>query len=626
MGAVAPGACCTMESVVINPVDPADSALSDALERYWGYKSFRPLQREAMDAILAGRDSIVVLPTGGGKSLCFQAPAVVRPGLALVVSPLISLMKDQVDTLVGNGVAAACYNSALAAGEKASVVSGLREGRFRLLYVSPERLVGDGGEGFLNLLSQCQVGFVAIDEAHCISQWGHDFRPEYRQLGRLRSLLPGISLHAYTATATARVRRDIAAQLGLADPVELVGSFDRPNLTYRVLARANLKRQLQDILARHRSQAGIIYCTSRREVDALSAWLREIGVRALPYHAGLADHERSRNQDAFLEEDADLIVATVAFGMGIDRSDVRFVVHAGAPQSLEHYQQESGRAGRDGLEAECLLVYSTADFMKWRLMLERNGELTDASRKLLRDIERYAASVGCRHRHLVTYFGEAYARSECGACDYCLDELETAADPIVIARKVLSCVARVGQRFGVAHVANVLCGKDNDQVTSRRHQELTTFGLLGDAPVPEVRGYIEQLIAHGFLRQTDDAFPVVALTGRGVELMKNPGSQPDLVLARQRRRVKDRVPKRSRIESESWEDVDRDLFDRLRAVRLEIARARGVPPYVIFHDTTLREMARLRPRTLDDLHGIRGVGARKADDLGETFLAAIRGS
>jgi ATP-dependent DNA helicase RecQ len=602
------------------------SSLSEALERYWGYTSFRPLQREAMNAILSDRDSVVVLPTGGGKSLCFQAPAVVRDGLAVVVSPLISLMKDQVDTLVGNGVPAACYNSSLGSDRKSTVLSGLREGRFRLLNVSPERLVGDGGETFINLLAGCAVRFVAIDEAHCISQWGHDFRPEYRQLGRLKTLLPGISLHAYTATATARVRRDIAAQLGLVEPLELVGSFDRPNLLYRVLARANLKQQLLDILSRHRGQAGIIYCTSRREVDALSAWLKGHGVRALPYHAGLLDEERSRHQDAFLEEEADVVVATVAFGMGIDRSDVRFVVHAGAPQSLEHYQQESGRAGRDGLEAECVLIYSTADFMKWRLMLERNGELTDGSRKLLRDMERYAASVGCRHRHLVGYFGETYGRAECSACDYCLDELETVPDPVVVARKVLSCVARVGQRFGVAHVASVLCGSDTEQVTSRGHHRLTTYGLLKDAPSPEVRGYIEQLIAHGFLRQTDDAFPVVALTERGVELMKNPASQPDLALARQRRPIKGRVQKRSRIESESWQDVDRDLFERLRSVRLEIARARGVPPYVIFHDTTLREMARIRPKTVEELHGIRGIGAKKAEDLGETFLAAIRES
>jgi ATP-dependent DNA helicase RecQ len=612
-----------VEDIVSEGAVPA-AALAGALERFWGYTSFRPLQREAMAAILDGRDSVVVLPTGGGKSLCFQAPAVVRPGLALIVSPLISLMKDQVDTLTGNGVAAACYNSSLGADQKSAISAGVREGRYRLLYVSPERLVGEGADAFLRLLSSTSVSFVAVDEAHCISQWGHDFRPEYRQLGRLRQMFPGVSLHAYTATATARVRKDIAAQLGLVAPVELVGSFDRPNLVYRVLARATLKRQLLDILGRHRGQAGIIYCSSRREVDALAAWLHEGGVRARPYHAGLPDAERSRNQEAFLEEDADVVVATVAFGMGIDRSDVRFVVHAGAPQSLEHYQQESGRAGRDGLEAECVLIASSADFMKWRLMLERNGELTEGTRRLLRDMERYAASVGCRHRHLAAYFGDRYEPADCGACDYCLGELEPAAEPIVVARKILSCVARVGQRFGIAHVTNVLCGSTSEQVTARRHQELSTFGLLQEATSAEVKGYIEQLIAHDLLRQTDDEFPVLALTAKGVALLKDPESQPALALARQRRPVKDRPAPRARVETESWQDVDRDLFERLRAVRLAIARSRGVPPYVIFHDTTLRDMARQRPATPEALRGVYGVGARKAEDLGEVFLTAIR--
>jgi ATP-dependent DNA helicase RecQ len=597
--------------------------LQQVLATYWGFTSFRPLQREAMEAILAGRDSVVVLPTGGGKSLCFQAPALVRSRLAVVVSPLISLMKDQVDTLTGNGVPAALYNSTLGADQRASVVAGLREGRYRLLYVSPERIAGEGSDSFLAMLSRCNLGFVAVDEAHCISQWGHDFRPEYRQLGRLRTLFPGVSLHAFTATATARVRRDIVSQLGLRQPLELVGSFDRPNLVYRVLARATLKRQLTDILDRHRGQAGIVYCTSRREVDALAAWLEQSGVRAKPYHAGLTDDERHRNQDAFLEEEADVVVATVAFGMGIDRSDVRFVVHAGAPQSLEHYQQESGRAGRDGLEAECVLIYSAADFLKWRVMLERNGELTEARRSLLRDIERYAASVGCRHRHLVGYFGESYARDDCGACDYCLDELETMPEGIVIARKILSCVARVDQRFGAAHVTNVLRGGETEQVTARGHHRLSTFGLLKESSVAEVRGYIEQLLAHGLLRQAGDEYPVLALTERGIALLKDAGAVPDLSLARQRRPTKDRVPKRARVEAESWHDVDRDLFDRLRALRLEIARARGVPPYVIFHDTTLRDMARLKPTTLDALRQVYGVGDRKASDLGEAFLAVI---
>jgi ATP-dependent DNA helicase RecQ len=576
-----------------------------------------------MEAILSNRDSLVVLPTGGGKSLCFQAPALVCQGLAIIVSPLISLMKDQVDTLVGNGVPAALYNSTLTPDEKAAVSAGLQQNRYRLLYVSPERLAGEGSGGFLDMLGRCHVTFVAIDEAHCISQWGHDFRPEYRQLGRLRSIFPGVGLHAYTATATARVRRDIVRQLELEDPAELVGSFDRPNLVYRVLPRANLKRQLMDVLERHPRQAGIVYCTSRREVDALAAWLVETGVRARPYHAGLSDQQRAQNQDAFLEEQADVVVATVAFGMGIDRSDVRFVVHAGAPQSLEHYQQESGRAGRDGLDAECVLIYSAADFLKWRVMLERNGEWTDARQSLLRDMERYAAAVGCRHKHLVGYFGETLDRSDCGACDYCLDELEAVDEPAVVARKILSCVARVEQRFGASHVTNILRGKDTDQVRSRRHDQLSTFGLLAEASVPEIRGYIEQLLAGDLLRQTADKFPVLALTPRGVALLKNAGAVPDLALVRQRRPTKDRLPKRARIEAESWQGVDRDLFERLRELRLRIARDRNVPPYVVFHDTTLREMARLRPRTLAALRTIYGVGERKAADLGEQFLAII---
>ena len=598
--------------------------LREIIARYWGYTTLRPLQHEAMDAVLAGRDSVVVLPTGGGKSLCFQAPALVRPGLALVVSPLISLMKDQVDTLVGNGVPAALFNSSLSTAERTGVVAGLREGRFRLLYVSPERLVGEGSESFLSLLASCHVSFVAVDEAHCISQWGHDFRPEYRQLGRLREALPGISLHAYTATATARVRRDIVSQLGLSDPGELVGSFDRPNLVYRVLARATLKRQLLDALGRHRGEAGIIYCTSRKEVDALAAWLTDNGTRALPYHAGLADAERTRNQDEFLNERVDVIVATVAFGMGIDRSDVRFVVHAGAPRSLEHYQQESGRAGRDGLEAECLLIYSTADFMRWRTMLQTSGELTEGATTLLRQMERYASSVRCRHRHLSEYFGDRYPAESCGACDYCLDELEAVGEPVVVARKILSCVARVGQRFGATHVTNVLRGSAGDQVAARGHDKLSTFGLLDQASVPEIRGYIEQLTSHELLRQTDDAYPVLTLTPRGLQLLKDDASAPGLTLARQRTPQKDRRMPRSRVEIESWKDVDHDLFDRLRAVRLEIARGRGVPPYVIFHDATLRDMARLRPATMSALLGVKGVGARKAEDLGEVFLEAIR--
>jgi len=604
------------------PVAPTESLLA-VLERYWGYTSFRPLQHEAMDAVVQGRDSLLVLPTGGGKSLCFQAPALVREGLALVISPLISLMKDQVDTLVANGVPAACLNSAMAADERAAVTAGLREGRYRLLYVAPERIAGEGGGWFSWLQATCPLSFVAIDEAHCISHWGHDFRPEYRQLGALRAALPHVSFHGYTATATARVRQDIVQQLGLKDALTLVGSFDRPNLLYRVLPRATIKAQILQVLSRHQGEAGIVYCPTRREVDDTAAWLREEGFRARPYHAGLSDQERHANQDAFLNESIDIVAATVAFGMGIDRSDVRFVIHAGAPQSLEHYQQEAGRAGRDGLEAECVLIVSSADFLRWREILNKNGELTDARQALLRDMERYAASVGCRHKRLVGYFGEVYARDDCGACDYCLGELETVADPATLARKILSAVARVGQRFGAAHVGSVLRGHASEQVRTRGHDTLSVFGLLKDASVDEIRGYIDQLIAHGFLQQAGDQYPVLHLTPDGAALLRDAAAAGTLSLARQRKPEKGRAPRRSRVEAESWEGVDRALFEELRALRLRIARERGVPPYVVFHDTTLRELARIKPTTAEALRHVYGVGARKAEDLGAAVLAVI---
>src|SRR5580765_3694484 len=592
--------------------------LPDVLSRYWGYSTFRPLQREAMDAVLAGRDSIVVLPTGGGKSLCFQAPAVMQSGLALVISPLISLMKDQVDTLVGNGVPAALYNSSLTADEKAQVIAGLRQGRYRLLYVSPERLVGDGSESFLNILASCRVGFVAVDEAHCISQWGHDFRPEYRQLGRLRQLLPGVGLHAYTATATARIRQDIAAQLGLNDPVELVGSFDRPNLVYRALPRATLKRQLTEVLARHRREAGIVYCVSRRETEALAEWLTSTGVTALPYHAGLSDAERGRNQDAFLSERADVIVATVAFGMGIDRSNVRFVVHAGAPRSLEHYQQESGRAGRDGLEAECVLISSAADFMRWRLMLQQSGELSDASQRLLRQMERYATGVGCRHRHLAEYFGDDYPKSGCAACDWCLGELERVAEPAVLAQKILSAIARTGQRWGVGHVVSVLRGESSETIASRGHDQLSVFGLLRDVPASELRGYVDQLTQSGFIERTGNQYPTLQISSTGADLLRG---RAECVLYRQPHQPAKR--RKGRVYRDPGGTVDESLFGRLRQLRLELARARGVPPYVIFHDTTLRELAARRPGTLTELLDIPGIGERKAEVYGAAILAVL---
>jgi ATP-dependent DNA helicase RecQ len=337
----------------------------------------------------------------------------------------------------------------------------------------------------------------------------------------------------------------------------------------------------------------------------------------------LSQDVRRRNQEAFSTEQVDLIVATVAFGMGIDRSNVRFVVHAGAPRSLEHYQQESGRAGRDGLEAECVLISSAADFVRWKMMLEQNGELTDAARGLMKQMERYATGVGCRHRHLSSYFGDTYPATDCGACDVCLGELEEVPDPVPVARKILSCVARVGQRFGVLHVTNVLRGQGGEAVVSRGHDQLSTFGLLRDEPVAAVRGYIEQLVGLGLLQLTDDAYPVLSMSASGVALLKDAAAAPGLTLARQKVPVRGQARSRSRIEAESWDHVDRGLFDRLRALRLELARARGVPPYVIFHDATLREMARVRPTSKAALLDVKGVGARKAAELGEAFLTLI---
>jgi ATP-dependent DNA helicase RecQ len=610
-----------------NARTPGASALRDTLHRIWGFSDFRPLQREAMQAILDARDSVVVLPTGGGKSLCFQAPALVDGsgaesgrGAAVVVSPLIALMKDQVDGLRVDGVAAAYLNSSLLPHEREAVIAGIRNRQIRLLYVSPERIVGDAS--LRRLLQATGVRFIAVDEAHCISQWGHDFRPEYRQLGELRSEFPGVSLHAFTATATDRVRRDIVNELRLAEPVVLVGSFDRPNLTYRVLRRANLHLQLTDILARHDQESGIIYCPSRREVENLAEWLDDAGLRAVPYHAGLDDEVRSRHQEMFLDERVDIVVATVAFGMGIDRSNVRFVIHAGAPRSLEHYQQESGRAGRDGLPAECVLIYSGADFVRWKQMLEANGEWNESARNLLRDMERYAAGTRCRHRSLIEYFGQSDDRAACGACDWCLKELDAVADSLTVARKILSCVARVRQTWGSSHVADVLAGRATEKVVSAGHSALSTFGLLKDESQAAIRGYIEQLIGDGHLLREGEPYPVLRLTAAGMSLMRGSGA---CVLYREVAPPKSRKRSRSTLRESFSTTEHSDLFDVLREVRLKIARERGVPPYVIFHDTTLREMAERRPATFADLHEIYGVGAKKAADFGDAFLDAIRG-
>jgi ATP-dependent DNA helicase RecQ len=598
--------------------------LLGVITRHWGFRQLRPLQEQAMRAVLDGRDSLVVLPTGGGKSLCYQAPAVLRGGTTVVVSPLIALMKDQVDGLRACGIAATQLDSTLSPTERFACEYEVRQGDVRLLFVSPERLVQTD---LFRILQQIDVHTFAIDEAHCISHWGHDFRPEYRQLSKLREQFPHAAMHAYTATATKRVREDICTQLALKDPAVLVGNFDRPNLTYRVLPRQDLLKQVQDVLDRHGGEAGIIYCLRRRDVDDLAAALQRKGVRVMSYHAGLTTEQRQVAQEAFAEEQCDVVVATVAFGMGIDRSNVRFVLHAALPKSLEHYQQETGRAGRDGLEAECVLLYSGADVVTFKAILEKSAaenavdpSFLPSAIKHVEDMDRYCRGAICRHRALVGYFGQDYRAESCNACDLCLGDTEEVADALTVAQKILSCVARVKENFGINHVVAVLRGENTENVRKWKHEQLTTYGLLKKYSKAEVRDWIYQLIGQDVLCQAGD-YPVLKLNEASWEVMRGRRRVRLIQLAR---RQKGERPQRSRVDAVSWEGVDRALFETLRQLRRDIAHELGKPPYVIFADTTLRELARMRPTTLERMRTAYGVGDAKLRDFGVRFLAAIQ--
>ena len=589
--------------------------LKAILKQYWGYESFRPLQERAMRAVASDRDSLVVMPTGGGKSLCFQVPAMAMEGVAVVVSPLISLMKDQVDALLECGIGAARVDSSQSPEENREAMRGAGEGRVKILYVSPERLVSGGFAAFLKTL---RLSMIAIDEAHCISMWGHDFRPEYGQLGALRDFFPGVGLHAYTATATARVRDDIVAQLRLRDPEILVGSFDRPNLFYRAEERGNLREQVAAVVARHGGESGIVYCISRRAVEEMCAKLAAGGVRALPYHAGLDDATRKANQEAFIHDRADVIVATVAFGMGIDKSDVRFVIHAGMPQSLEHYQQESGRAGRDGLEAECCLFYSAADIMTWRLInKELEPEQAAVAGRKLEAMYAYCAGASCRHKALLRHFEQELGADRCGACDICAGDVAAMPDALVAAQKILSCVLRLRERFGADYVSKVLTGSKDERIVASGHDALSTWGLLSSSPQRAVRNWIEQLVAQGFLRREGD-YGVLAVTEEGRRALKGHAT-PLLTM----RKESPRKRKRAEIEAEPAKDGDEGLFEALRGLRRRVADEKGVPAYLIFPDVTLRDLAARRPTTLAHFLQISGVGQKKADAYSDQFLAYI---
>ncbi len=608
------------------PTTPIPDRLRALIHLHWGIQTLRPLQEQAMRAVLDGRDSLVVLPTGGGKSLCYQAPPLIRGDTTVVISPLIALMKDQVDGLRASGVAAAQIDSAQSAEERFVNEMDIREGKVRLVFASPERLMLSG---FQSLLQQIDVRTFAIDETHCVSHWGHDFRPEYRQLNCLKERFPRASVHAYTATATDRVRRDIIEQLNLRDPDVLVGDFDRPNLTYRVVPREReLLPQVLDVLGRHAGEGGIIYCIRRKDVDELTEQLRGRGVRARSYHAGMDSASRHSVQEEFAAEECDVVVATVAFGMGIDRSNVRFVLHTAMPKSVEHYQQEAGRAGRDGLEAECVLLYSTADFLAWKRVIEKSAaeaeEPVDPSFvpeavRHLEDMLRYCRTTTCRHKALVEYFGQEYPVQNCHACDLCLEGVQTDPDSLVIAQKILSCVARVKERFGVNHVLDILRGRNNLKIAKYQHDQLSTFGLLKGESESQLRDWIDQLMDQKVLWiEQRDQFSMLRLNAASWEVMRG---QRDVRLVRTARL--DRV-KRSKAEAVSWEGVDTGLFEALRALRRQLAEERQVPAYVIFGDATLRELARLRPSTPARLRQVYGVGEAKLAAFGERFLDCIR--
>ena len=585
------------------------------LKQYFGFTSFRPLQEEIISDALASKDVFALLPTGGGKSLCFQLPAMARPGLTVVVSPLIALMKDQVDALQAGGVPATFLNSSLAAAESRARLRGLRNGDYRLLYVAPERLML---AGFLADLQRWGVNLLAVDEAHCISEWGHDFRPEYRQLADLRSLFPGAPIMALTATATERVRKDIVTLLNLREPSCYVASFNRPNLTYRVLAKHRPYEQVLELLRARPRENGIVYCQARKTAESVAQRLNEDGVKARPYHAGLTPVQRTQHQEHFLRDDVRVICATIAFGMGINKPNVRFVIHYDLPKNIEGYYQETGRAGRDGLPAECVLLFSAGDVVKQAQFVdEKPLNERKLAREQLEQMVHYAENAACRRGELLRYFGEEYGQENCGACDNCLSPRETYVGTIA-AQKFLSCIYRVRQQsgfdFGINQIVEVLTGAETENIRKWGHQKVSTYGIGQEHSRPEWKAIGRELIRLGMIQQLPEKFNVLALTPEGLAVLKE---RKAVTLTRPVTAPEPGAPRVGEI------GCDEALFERLRQLRKRLADERNVPAYIVFSDVALRQMARNYPSNERDFARINGVGEKKLREFGEVFLVEI---